>query len=110
MSESPVIGAAGNPLPGWRLVRASDPVFVAAAGLWIDGQPTTPGMAMRLRMARTSLSGASYAPVLIVITPVADWVHVDPRQRPNLESQLSGLLEAHPEIGDQVRALARAAR
>jgi hypothetical protein len=110
ISEAPLTTRAGAPLPGWRLIRANDPAFTAAAGLWIDGEPTTPGVTMRLRMARTSVTGGSYAPVLIIITPVADWAHVDTRQRQDLEYRIAAVLEAHPEIGDQVRAIAEAAQ
>ena len=109
-SEAPMLTRAGGPMPGWRFVRASDPPFFAAAGLWIDGQPRTPGIAMRLLMARTSVMGASYAPVLIVITPVEDWPKFDIRKRPGLERQITDLLEAHPEISDQVRVIAAGAR
>jgi exosortase A len=110
MSEAPLRSTGGAPLPGWRFILASDPAFVAAAGLWIDGEPTAPGMAMRLRMARTSVTGGSFAPVLVVITPVADWPNVDMRQRRELEEQITELLKAHPEIDDQVRAIAKGAR
>jgi exosortase A len=110
-SEAQVTTKAGGPMPGWRLIHANDPAFVAAAGLWIDGKPTTPGLAMRLRMARTSLTGEAYAPVLIVITPVVpDWEHVDMRQQKDLEQKITALLETHPEIGDQVRAVAKGVR
>lgn len=110
ISEAPLETRAGARLPGWRFIRANDPAFVATAGLWIDGQPTTPGMAMRLRMARTSVTSVSYAPVLIIITPVADWAHVDARQRQDLEHRIADLLEARPDLGDQVRALAAGVR
>ena len=109
-TEAPMLSQSGSAMPGWRFVRASDPPFFAAAGLCIDGQPTTSGMAMRLRMARTSIPGAAYAPVLVVITPVEDWPKFDMRNRRDLERQISDLLESHPEIGDQVRAIAARAR
>jgi exosortase len=109
-AEAPILTRSGSPLPGWRFVRASDPPFFTAAGLWIDGQPTTPGIAMRLLMARTSVMGASHSPVLVVITPVEDWPKFDSRKRPGLERQITDLLEAHPEIVDRVRVIAAAAR
>jgi exosortase A len=109
-SEAPMLSHSGNALPGWRFVRASDPPFFAAAGLWIDGQPTTSNFAMRLRMARTSVLGASNAPVLVVITPIEDWLKFDMRNRRDLERQITDLLESHPEIGDQVRAIAAGSR
>jgi len=109
MSEAPVLSTTGAPMPGWRFIRANDPAFVAAAGLWIDGEPATPGLKMRLQMARTSVTGAAYAPVLVIVTPVADWPNVDMRKRRDLEHQIAAVLDAH-DVGDQVRALARGAR
>jgi hypothetical protein len=110
ISEAPLTTRAGVPLPGWRIVRASEPAFVAAAGLWIDGRPSSPGLAMRLAMGRTSITGEADAPVLVVIAPVVDWAHTDLRAKSELERRIASLLEAHPEIGDQVRVLAKAGR
>jgi exosortase A len=110
ISEAPLTTQAGAPLPGWRVVRASEPAFISAAGLWIDGRPSLPGLAMRLGMARTSITGEADAPVLVVITPVVDWAHIDMRAKSELERRISSLLEAHPEIGDQVRGLAKGGR
>ena len=106
VSEGPLTTASGEPILPWRLFRANQPAFVAAAGLWIEGEPAAPGMAMRLRMARDSVTGVNYPPVLVTITPVADWPHVDPRRRAELERQLRDLFQAHPGIGDQIRAMA----
>ena len=110
LSEGPVTGANGDAVRPWRLIRANQPAFVAAAGLWIDGQPMVPGMTMRLGMARSSVTGTSYAPVLVVVTPLVDWTQVDLRRRTELERQVSDVLEAHREIGDQVRAMAKGVR
>ena len=65
---------------------------------------------MRLTMARTSVTGVAYAPVLIVITPVIDWPNVDIATRHRLEHQISGLLAMHPEIVEQVRRIAAMAQ
>jgi hypothetical protein len=64
-------------------------------------------MRMRLHMAKTSVIGVKYAPVLVTITPVADWRHVDLAQQHGLERRIAAVLEAHPNIGDQIRAAAR---
>jgi exosortase A len=108
MSEAPVLTKSGAALPGWRFVY--DTGFVAAAGLWIDGQPAVPGLQMRLKMARTSVTGAAYAPVLVVITPVTDWSNVDLARRRSLEREIAAQLEGHLGIGDQIRAMARVER
>ncbi|MSP02188.1 MAG: exosortase [Acetobacteraceae bacterium] len=108
-TETPLSDEGGDATRGWRLVRANQPAFIAAAAMWIDGEPTLPGMTMRLRMARTSLVGTAYAPVLVTITPVVDWGNVDMRRKRNLEAQIAALVREHPEIGDRVRTFARAA-
>jgi exosortase A len=111
VSEAPVLTKTGAALPGWRFIRADSPgFFVAAAGLWIDGQPATPGLRMRLLMARTSVTGVNHAPVLVTITPVVDWQHVDAARQQALERQIAALLEDHPGIGDHVRKIAEAGR
>jgi len=110
LTETSLASEAGEALRPWRLLRANQPAFVAAAGVWIDGGPMAPGMTMRLAMARDSVTGSSVMPVLVVITPLVDWPHVDPRRKIELEKLVSKLLEARPEIGDQVRAMAAAAR
>jgi exosortase A len=111
LSESPVRTKSGATLPGWRFVLASSPgYFVAAAGVWIDGEPANPGLQMRLHMAKNSVTGVTYAPVLVTITPVADWHNVDIAHQQRLQRQIAALLEAHPEVGDHIRAIAKAGR
>jgi exosortase A len=110
VAEAPLMGRNGDSLPPWRVVRANQPAFVAAAGLWIDGEPTVPGFRMRLGMARTSVTGRAMAPVVVVIRPAVDWRRVDLARRQAMEKQLSDILGAHPGIGDQVHAIAEAGR
>lgn len=105
VSEMPVLTKSGTALPGWRFIRADSPgFFVTTAGMWIDGRPATPGLRMRLLMAKNSLTGVNHAPVLVTITPVADWSQVDASRQQELQRQIAALLEAHPDIGDQIRA------
>jgi hypothetical protein len=99
VSDMPLRTPAGEKVAGWRLIRGAQPAYLAAAGMWIDGKPMTPGLAMRVRMAWDSVSGGPVSPAVVVITPVADWPLVDARRSGELEHQISELLEAHPEIG-----------
>ncbi len=110
MSEAELQTKAGTAMPGWRSFQANDPPFISAAGLWINGQPTRPGIPMRLSMARTSVTGGALAPVLIVITPVVDWGKVDVRRQRDLEHQIAAMIEANPGIDAQVRGLAESGR
>jgi hypothetical protein len=110
VSDMPLRTPAGEKVAGWRLIRGAQPAYLAAAGMWIDGKPMTPGLAMRVRMAWDSVSGGMVAPAVVVIMPVADWPLVDARRSGELEQQISELLEAHPEIGGEVRAMVAAVR
>jgi hypothetical protein len=92
------------------VIEVTQPAFAAAAGLWIDGEPTTPGVMMRLKMARDSVVGASYSPVLVIIAPIAGWPSTGARRNGELEHQISDLVAAHPEIGDQIRLMAKGSR
>jgi hypothetical protein len=78
--------------------------------VWIEGEPMTPGVAMRLKMARDSVVGASSPPALVIITPGADWPRVDARRRAELELRISDLLASHPEIGAQIRGMSKVPR
>jgi exosortase/archaeosortase family protein len=109
MTEGPLTSQDGGTVRGWRLIQAARPAFLTAAALWIDGKPTTPGIGMRIGMARDSVTGGSDAPALVIITPLADWPRVDEIRKRELEHQISDLVESHPEIGEQVRAMARGA-
>ena len=72
-------GAGGDPfvttltIPGiepgtWRFVVASDPAKVTAAALWVDGKPAVGGLTGRIAMARNSLAGSAYAPMLVSVS------------------------------------------
>jgi hypothetical protein len=110
VTDVPLTTRAGARVAGWRLIEATQPAYLAVAGTWIDGEPMAPGLAMRLRMAWDSVGGGSYAPAVVVITPVAEWPLVDTRRRGELEDRISGFLEADAEIGEQVRAMAARVR
>lgn len=106
-TETPVSDDAAHV---WRLSRSNEPAFITASGIWIAGEPAMPGMGMRLKMARSSLSGGGPAPVLIIVTPVVDWHHIGTTEKRDLEYRLSAFLRTHSEIGDQARAIARGGR
>jgi exosortase A len=109
-SEGPLAARNGDPMPPWRLIRGNEPSYVVAAGVWIEGRPAAQGIATRLKMARDSLLGGAQAPVLVVITPIADWPRVDTREKKVLENRIAAVLEARPDNGAQAEAIASAAR
>jgi exosortase/archaeosortase family protein len=109
-SEGPLKARNGDPMPPWRIIRGNEPAYVVAAGVWIDGGPAMQGIAARLKMAHDSLLGGAKAPVLVVITPIADWPNVDARQKRALENRVAAVLEARTDNSAQVEAIANASR
>jgi exosortase A len=109
ITETPLPSAAGDGQRAWRLIRANEPAFIALAGMWIDGEPPPrSGLQMRLEMARTSVAGTTFAPVLITMTPVTDWGRIGMREKERTTDQLMAVIRENPGIGDQVRAIAAA--
>ena len=92
----------------WRLVKSTQPNRLTLAGLWIDGEPAAPGLATRLRLAKASLLGSSFVPVVMVITPVVDWSRLSPEMGRRLEQHLGAFIGERPALDEQMRALSRA--
>jgi exosortase A len=96
--------------PGtWRFVVSSDPARVTAAALWVDGKPAVGGLAGRIAMARNSLAGSAYAPMLLSVS--TQFPH--PQVLGNEQQQAAGLIRAflisQPKLSDQITQLAMAA-
>ncbi|MGE4043755.1 MAG: exosortase A, partial [Acetobacteraceae bacterium] len=80
VSELPLMDQE-QPSPAWRLVVSSHPPSVAAASLWIGGDPVQAGLRTRVRMAKASLLGGADAPLLVVIRPAGGWAGMTPADR-----------------------------
>ncbi|MGH7213151.1 MAG: hypothetical protein ACREF1_17020, partial [Acetobacteraceae bacterium] len=58
--------------PGtWQVVRSEAPDRTVAMALWVGGEPSGTGLAMRLRQARVSLLGGVATPLLATVQPDA---------------------------------------
>jgi hypothetical protein len=101
LQESWLTGA-GEPAGAWRVMRSNDPAFIIAVSVWIDGRPVRPGLTMRARMAISSLLGGTHAPVVMTVTPVADWAALNPATRKPVDAGLTAFLLAHPELSSQI--------
>ncbi len=93
-------------LPAWRMVRSNHPAFSLAVAVWVDGLPVRPGMAMRARMAVTSLLGGQLAPVVVSVAPAQDWATLSPEEQRRSDHALSEFLLSHPDINQQIARLA----
>ena len=102
VTDAPLFRGEADKPRGWRIVLADHPTHVAVAGLWVEGEPAIQGFSLRLSMARTSLTGSAFAPVLIVIEPAVEWAQVTSRQKNDMAALLTDLIVAHPGIGDRV--------
>ncbi len=103
--EVSALRAPGTDVP-WRLIEAHEPPPEAAvSALWIDGRPTDGGLRMRLRQARTSLSGGATAPVTVVAR--LDFSVAKPgldREWPS--DRLRSFIADRPGLSDEIAGLA----
>ena len=93
----------------WRLVFASDPRRLTAAALWIDGKPAVGGLAGRIAMARNSLVGSAYAPLLVSITMQFPYPQVTESEVQQGQRLIAAFLTAQSSFSDQMVRLAMAA-
>jgi exosortase A len=105
--EDWLVNDLSSPARAWRVVRARDPAFETASGVWIDGQPSRLGLPMRRHLAFTSLFGGASPPVVVTVTPVADWGKLNLEQQRRIDEALIEFLAAHPDLGARVQVSAR---
>ena len=109
-SSETVLAPGDNTVPSaWHIVASTEPAFVAAAAVWINGETFSPGMAMRLAMARTSVFGTAFAPVLVVVIPAANWTHVETAEKRRMAERIALFVRETPGIGDQIREISKRA-
>ena len=93
----------------WRLVITTDPARVAVAALWIDGKPSGGGLSRRITMARNSLAGSAFAPVLVSISTQFPHPQAVNGEDERAREMFRAFLMSQPKISDQITELARAA-
>jgi exosortase A len=89
----------------WLLMITNDPSYAVAVAVWVDGRPVRPGLAMRLRMAVSSLVGSAYEPMVVTITPVVNWNTNNGAELKVAEDALPQFLLTHPELDQTVARL-----
>jgi exosortase len=93
----------------WRLMVATRSTRVAAAGIWIDGQPAQFGLMARARQAWRGVFGAHLRPVIIVVTAAPDGMTPAAPAgdgRHGSAERIVGFLKAQPALGEFVARLA----
>jgi exosortase A len=104
LQESWLPPANGVP-NAWRIMSSDDPAFTIAVSMWVDGKPVRPGLAMRARMARNSLFGSAFAPLVVTVTPTVDWEALKGIGRKDAVASLPAFLLRHPDLDRIVGAL-----
>jgi exosortase A len=89
----------------WRIMQSTDPAYVIAVAVWVDGKPVRPGLAMRLRLALNSLTGSAYAPMVVTVTPVVDWATRDAAVIGSAQASLPRFLLTHTALDHTIGAL-----
>jgi hypothetical protein len=96
--------------PGnWRLVFTAEPARVTAAALWVDGKPATGGLAGRLAMARDSLAGSAYAPMLVTVAMQFPRPQLSSNDEQYAQRLIRAFLMAQGKLSEQISQLAMAA-
>jgi len=101
LDENWLVTSDGKP-SAWRLMHSNDPFFETAVSIWVDGKPVRPGMRTRIAMARNSLFGSAYAPMVMTVTPVADWDRVAGESRRAVQVMLPEFLARYPDLAQRV--------
>jgi len=93
----------------WRLVLIPEPARVTVAALWIDGRPATGGLAGRLAMARDSLVGSAYAPMLVTVSMQFPRPQMFSSDEQFAQRLIRAFLTAQGKLSEQITQLAMAA-
>jgi len=93
----------------WRLVMTAEPARVTAAALWVDGKPAIGGLAGRLAMARDSLTGSAYAPILVTVSMQFTRPQLSSNEEQYAQRVIHAFLLAQGKLSEQISQLAMAA-
>ena len=97
----------GEPAAQWRVVQPTGPAGAVAAAIWVNGRPGMPGLPGRTRMAWHSLAGGDYAPLVVSVTPLADWQVMPAPTRREAIAAFVSLLQSNA-VARQMQVLAEA--
>jgi len=88
----------------WRVAKVPQRGPMVVYAMLVDGRPAPSALAMRVRMAWSSVVGARVAPVLITIVPEVEWPKLTVAARDAVETQLAALL-LRPDVVAQLERL-----
>jgi hypothetical protein len=98
----------GNGTPSaWRIMHSTDPQYMIAVAMWVDGKPARPGLIMRGGMALNSVFGSSFVPMVVTVTPAVDWDALSAEQTNIAGSALPAFLLRNPGLNKTIGELTR---
>lgn len=93
----------------WRIIETTNPYHSIASSLWIAGRPTQISFDMRLHQAWASMTGATYAPVIVSVEPDLDWSKPTVALRNHARDLISIFVQTYKSMPDQITRMAYAA-
>lgn len=103
--QSSWIHAASGQRKSWRLLESPDLSRVMAVAMWVNGKPTQPGLADRVRMAWTSIVGAHRAPLVMTATPEVDWGELGEQEKRDMVNRFVQVLQSWPNMSAELRRI-----
>lgn len=100
--EATTGGLAGS--PGWLVTVSSDPGQITAVASWTGGEPARGGLAQRLAMARSSLSGEG-GPSLVMTVSMIAGRRLRPPEIQAATAELARFVAAQPDLSAEVARL-----
>ena len=107
--EYGTLAVPGGIPANWRLTIGSAAAVMSATATWIDGAPSRGGLLERIHQARSSIDGASVAPVLVTVALELPKGSMNASNRDRAQRLLSTFIASQPALGAQVVVLARIA-
>jgi len=98
------LSAVGDQPSAWSVMQSTEPTYLLAASIWIDGKPIRPGLAMRVKMAMDSLFGSDHAPLIMTIAPVLKRSGMTAADLGRAQASLTSFLLTHPDLNARIEA------
>ncbi len=96
--QSTPLNLPNAPQGAWHMIEAAEATHVAAASLWIEGQPAQLGLMGRVQQAWRSVAGSQWAPVLVVVRAKRDPRLPDIAGRQQAADDVETFLRSQPQL------------
>lgn len=96
--QSTELNLPNAPQGAWHMIAAAEATYVAAASLWIEGQPAQLGLMGRAQQAWRSVVGSQWAPVLVVVRAKRDPRLPEIAGRQQAAADVETFLRSQPQL------------